>query len=38
MSNTPGAIMFTLIFRLTRSRATGNVMPTLPPVDVEYAA
>jgi hypothetical protein len=38
MSKHPRAIMFTLIFRLARSRAIGNVMPTMPPVDVENAA
>ena len=38
VSNKPGKIVFTLIPSLERSLAIGRVMPTMPPLDAEYAA
>src|SRR2546429_247091 len=35
VSNVPGAIVFTRTPRLARSRAAGNVRPTIPPLDAE---
>ncbi len=38
VSNRPGAIVITRICRPARSRAIGRVIPTMPPLDAEYAA
>src|SRR6185295_124020 len=38
VSKVPGAIVHTRIPSEARSRAIGNVMPTTPPFDAEYAA
>ena len=38
VSTSPGAIVFSRIADADRSRATGRVMPTTPPLDAEYAA
>ena len=34
----PGAIVLTRIPCFAKSRATGNVIPTIPPLEAEYAA
>lgn len=36
--SSPGAIVTTLIPCLAKSRATGNVIPTTPALEAEYAA
>jgi hypothetical protein len=38
VSNVPGAMVTTRIPNFASSRATGNVMPTTPAFDAEYAA
>src|SRR5215475_1885549 len=38
VSNKPGAMVTTRIPDRARSRAIGNVIPTIPPFDAEYAA
>ena len=38
VSTSPGAIVLSRIADADRSRATGSVMPTTPPLDAEYAA
>jgi hypothetical protein len=38
VSNSPGAIATTLIPTTERSRAAGSVMPTMAPLEAEYAS